>query len=90
MASTTARRPVKNNFARPEQSAVNRKGVVVSFTMSHELLTLLNALATASGCSRSQYVRKLVLSSASEFTVEQLEGLTPDTLVPKDLDSYEV
>lgn len=80
-------KPVRNNYATPEQGSDSRTGVVVAVTMSHPMLELLNSLATANGCTRSQFIRKLMMA---ELSKDDAKLARPGDSYAKDRESYDI
>lgn len=80
-------KPVRNDYATPEQGSDTRTGVVVAVTMSHPMLELLNSLATANGCTRSQFIRKLMMA---ELRRDSAKLANPGDSYAKDRDTYDI
>lgn len=66
-----------------------RKSQVVSITMSEAMKALMNAMAAKAGCTRSQYVRKLLAEELERIGLLELEAAN-GVEQPEDKNDYEV
>jgi predicted DNA-binding protein len=66
-----------------------RKSQVVSITMSEAMKALMNAMAAKAGCTRSQYIRKLLAEELERIGLLELEAVN-GVEQPEDKNDYEV
>lgn len=66
-----------------------RKSQVVSITMSEAMKALMDAMAAKAGCTRSQYVRKLLAEELDRIGLLELEAVN-GVEQPEDKNDYEV
>jgi predicted DNA-binding protein len=66
-----------------------RKSQVVSITMSEAMKALMDAMAAKAGCTRSQYVRKLLAEELERIGLLELEAVN-GVEQPEDKNDYEV
>lgn len=64
-----------------------RKSQVVSITMSRAMKSLMDAMAAKNGCTRSQFIRKLLAEELERTGLLELENAT---VADDDQDAYEV
>ena len=66
-----------------------RKSEVVSVTMSLAMKALMDAMAAKAGCTRSQYIRKLLAHDLERIGLLELEAVNGEVM-PADHNEYEV